>query len=357
MGRIKVIVNPIAGRGLAGRLLPKLRQQLAAHTLDCDLVCTEEPGHGAVLAEQALSEGFETIVAVGGDGTLGEVATGLAGSDCILGALPTGTGNVWAHMLRLPHRTPTTRSTLMDAARVLVDGEVHRIDLGEAAGRYFVLWTGIGLDAQVARGVEPHREIRRNLGGLAYFVTLVALSLVLRGTRMTVVIDGKAVRQRVILILVANAQLYGPSVPIAPKAQLDDGLLDVCIFKGDRMLDVVRHIVMILSGQHLRDPKVETYRARRVEIRGEKSLPIHMDGDPVGQTPVTITVAPKALRVIVPRWASGSLFQEGAPSGEESLSLAQRIAQRLRYERERWREESERLRSDWGRRLHFPPDD
>lgn len=355
--KVQLIHNPVAGRRRNADELRRVVSFLRARGWEVSLRETLGPGDATTYAREAVASHCDMVVAVGGDGTLGEVATGLAGSDCILGALPTGTGNVWAHMLRLPLRTPTARSTLMDAARVLVDGEVHRIDLGEAAGRCFVLWTGIGLDAQIARGVEPHREIRRNLGGLAYFVALVALSLGLRGTRMTVVMDGKAVRQRVILILVANAQLYGPSVPIAPKAQLDDGFLDVCIFKGDRMLDVVRHIVMILAGQHLRDPKVETYRARRVEIRGEKSLPIHMDGDPVGQTPVTITVAPKALRVIVPRWASGSLFQEGAPSGEESLSLAQRIAERLRYERERWREESERIRSDLGRRLRFPPDD
>jgi YegS/Rv2252/BmrU family lipid kinase len=246
-------------------------------------------------------------------------------------------------MLGLPLWTPRSRSALLDCARVLIEGQVREVDLGKAGERYFLLWTGIGFDAQVAEGIEPYREVRRNLGNLTYYVTAFALSVGMRGTRMTVVIDGRAIRQRVLLVLVTNIQLYGSSWRVAPQAQLNDGLLDVYIFKGGSMLDVVRHAVRIVSGRHLRDSKVETYPARRVEIRGERSLPLHMDGDPVGHTPVTITVVPKALRVIVPSWASGSLFGEGGAATETELPPARRIAQRLQYERERTRESGERL--------------
>jgi len=354
--KAQLVYNPAAGRRDITDELTDVVAFLESKGWHVSLRTTRRPGDAITYAHKAVAEGYDMVIAVGGDGTLGEVATGLACSDCTLGVLPTGTGNVWAHMVGLPQWTPMSRSALMEAAHILTEGQVHRIDLGKVGDRCFALWAGIGLDAQVAQKVAPHREARRNLGNfLIYFVTLVSQSIILRGTRMTVVIDGKTMRQRVVLILVSNAQLYGPSVSIAPQAQLDDGVLDVYIFKGRNFLDVARHIVMILSGKHLRDAKVESYRAKCVEIRGEATLPLHTDGDPVGYTPATITVLPKALRVIVPPWVPGSLFEDGGPSGSRQPSLAQRIAERLRYERDHWRKEGEHLRDDWARRMRIPP--
>ena len=218
-----------------------------------------------------------------------------------------------------------------------------------------MLWTGIGFDAQVAQEVEPHREVRRNLGNLTYYVTMVAMILNLRGTRTTIVIDGQATRQRAFLILVSNAQMYGGAVKVAPKARLDDGLLDVYVFKGGSLLDGLRHLTMVLLGQHLKDPKVEIHRAKNVEIRGDRALPLHLDGEPCGHTPVKISIVPKVLRVIVPQSVSASLFEASASNPEEA-SLAERIGKRLRFEEERWREQGEQLRETLGRRLGLPYD-
>jgi len=151
---------------------------------------------------------------------------------------------------------------------------------------------------------------------------------------------------------VSNAQLYGPSWQVLPEARLDDGLLDVCILKGGNTLDLVRHLVMILTGHHVNDPRIEIYRATEVRVRADKPLPLHLDGDPVGYTPVTIRVVPKALKVIVPQWATLSqLFQGGHEQPE--ISIARRIAARLALERERWRTGRRRLRDDLERRLKW----
>ena len=349
--KAQLIYNPVAGpRDVRGEL-GQVVAYLEAQGWQVNVRKTLGPGDAITFAREAVANHYDLAVAVGGDGTLGEVANGLAGTDCALGVLPVGTGNVWAHMLGLPVWTVNNRTALVDAARVLVEGQIHRIDLGKVGDRYLVLWTGIGLDAEVAQGVEPHREIRRNLGNLTYWVTTIALTLGMRGSRVTVVIDGKAIRQRAFLILVTNAQLYADSWRVAPQAQLDDGLLDVYIFKGRSIIDVLRHVIMIALGKHLQDPKVESFRARRVEIRGDKPLPLHVDGEPHGYTPATITVVPKALRVIVPTWASGSLFEGGAPDPKEDMTLAQRIVERLRYERERWLQAFRRRYHDWERRL------
>jgi diacylglycerol kinase (ATP) len=344
-----LIFNPAAGQRDFSGELRQVVAYLESQRWDVTLRRTFGPGDATTYGREAVANGFDMVIAAGGDGTLGQVASGLAGSDCVLGVLPVGTGNVWAHMLGLPQWSPLSRTSLLDAARVLVEGEVHPIDLGRAGDRYFVLWAGIGFDAQITQGVEPYRDIRRNLGNLTYYIAMIALGFGLRGTRVTVAIDGRAMRQRVIMILVTNAQLYGPTVRLAPQAQLDDGELDVYLFKGDNLLDALRHILSVLRGRHHRDPKVETYRARRVELRADRPLPVHLDGEPAGHTPTTIAVVPRALRVIVPSWASGSLFMDGGTEPMEDVSLAQRIAERLRVQRERWHEETERLHRDWER--------
>lgn len=344
-----LIFNPAAGqRDIAGELR-QVVGYLESQRWDMTLRRTFGPGDAITYAREAVANGFDMAIAAGGDGTLGQVASGLAGSDCILGVLPVGTGNVWAHMMGLPQWSPLSRTTLLDAARILVEGEVHPIDLGRAGDRHFVLWAGIGFDAQVTQGVEPHREIRRNLGNVAYYVATIALGLGLRGTRVSVSIDGRTMRQRLIMAVVTNAQLYGPTVRLAPQAQLDDGELDVYLFKGDNLLDALRHIIGVVIGRHHRDPKVQTYRARQVEVYADRPLPVQLDGDPVGYTPTSIVVVPRALRVIVPSWASGSLFMDGGTEAMEEVTLAQRITEHLRAQRERWQEEAERLHHDWER--------
>ena len=346
--RVLVVYNPVAGPRDVAHDLEQAIGLLRAQGWQVDVRRTLGPGDATTFARQAAADGYDMVAAAGGDGTLGEVATGLVGTACAMGVLPVGTGNVWAHMLDLPVWTPVYRAALSDAAKVLTQGEIRQIDLGQIGERYFMLWVGVGLDAQVVTSVEPTREIRRSLGSLgilAYVVSTVTQLLGLRGSRVTVSIDGHTMRQRVILVIITNAQLYGPSWRLAPQAQLDDGLLDVYVFKGSNILDVARYIIMLILGRHRRDPKIETFRARRVDIQSDRSLPFHVDGDVAGSTPLSVTVVPKALRVVFPPWASESLF-EGQGRGQHDLTLGDRILMRLRYEQERLKEEGERLRDD-----------
>lgn len=354
--KAELIYNPKAGPHDVGNELPPVLAYLDSEGWQVALRPTCGSGDATTYAREAAANGADVVVAIGGDGTLGEVADGLVGSQCAMGLLPAGMSNVWAHMLGLPVWSSVHGSALMDAARILVEGRTRPIDLGRANTHHFVLWCGVGFDAQVTYDVEPYLDIKRRLGKLSYAVAGVAESLMMRGTRVTVVVDGHAIRQRALLVLVANAQLYGSAWRVAPYAQLDDGVFDVYVFKGGSALDVFRHLFSILLGIHVCDPKVDAYRARRVEIVADAPMPLHTDGDPSGHTPVTIEVLPKALKVIVPPWASGELFEGDGLNPSYDPSLARRIAERLRQERERWRIESERLVDDLQRRLR-PPED
>lgn len=308
--RAQLIVNPAAGTHHTDNLVEDVVRYLAGHGWRVAIRRTLGPGDGITYAREAASAGMDVAIAMGGDGTLGEVASGLAYSDCRLGLIPMGTGNVWAHMVGIPTWSVRGKSNVLDAARVLVEGQTRRVDLGKAGDRYFVLWSGIGFDAQVAQEVEPHRSLRQSVGNLAYLVAALAVGASLRGTRTTVVLDGKAMRQRLILALVSNAQLYARAFRVAPHAKLDDGILDVYLFKGGSMLDALRHAGSVLAKLHAKDPKIECHRAREIEIRSERPLPVHLDGDPAGTTPVSISVAHKAVTAIFPRTVSRSLFDD-----------------------------------------------
>lgn len=349
-----LIYNPVAGTRDVEDDLAQAIRALEVEGWQVTLRRTLGRGDATTYAREAAVAGYDLCIVAGGDGTLGEAATGLAGSPCPLGLLPVGTGNVWAHMVGVPVWSLGNRTALLDAAAILLNGQVRPVDLGQAKDRCFLLWTGIGFDAEVARTIEPHREIRRSLGNLTYVIAALVQSLSMRGVRTTVVVDGKAVRERLLLIVVSNAQLYGSSWRLAPQAQLDNGLLEVYLFRGGSTLDVFRHFFMILLGKHQHDPRVERYRARTIEVRGARPLPVHVDGDPMGTTPISIKVLPRALRVIVPEWVSQSLFEGSDGDTVEELSLTQRIGRYLARQRDHWRGEGERLRADLERRLGIP---
>ncbi|NLT74450.1 MAG: diacylglycerol kinase family lipid kinase [Chloroflexi bacterium] len=330
-----LIQNPVAGQRDIQDDLSRVTAYLGEKGWDVSVRLTRRAGHAEELARWAADQGYDMVVAVGGDGTIGEVASGLVGTSVIMGVLPVGTGNLWAKGLGLPVWSPIYRSALLDAARILVEGDRRKIDVGKAQDRYFLMWCGIGYDAKVAQDVEPHREVRRSLGNLTYLVMALAEAFFMRGTRATVVVDGRAMRHRVVMIVIANAQLYGPSLRLAPDAKLDDGQLDIYVFRGGNLIDVLRHTALLAFRRHSQSPNVEVLRGRDVYVVAQTPLPVHLDGDPVGATPVWISVLPQALCVVVPRWASASLFCGGSASEGSPITLSARLGRAWRHRLER----------------------
>jgi len=311
--RALLVHNPAAGQRDATRNLHQAVDLLATRGWQVELRHTRAPGDASTMAREAAEQAYDMVVAVGGDGTLREVVSGLAGSQTVVGMLPVGTGNVWARNLGIPFWTPTSPGALREAARILLEGAIHWVDLGSVDGHHFLLHAGIGFDAQVAQEVEPRRsQTPRGLRNLGYFASAAGTAFSMRGRRVTITIDGRTMRQRAIMILVLNAQFYAGSFNVAPRARLDDGMLDVYVFKGSSALDTLGHIAKLMLGLHAKDPHAEFYHARQVDVRSGHPLPVQADGDPLGETPVSIRIVPRALRVVVPRQVSRALFQSPA---------------------------------------------
>lgn len=295
--RTRVIVNPAAGMRPADvrDVLAVLHRRGAV----ADVHLTKYRAHATELARDAAARDYAAVLACGGDGTLNEAANGLVGSSTAVLAIPVGTANVWAKEVGIPRR-------LEEAAALLWEGQVRQIDLGRAGERHFLLMAGIGFDAMVTQQVTL--EEKRRLGKVAYMLRGTATFLSWPRRRMRINLDGKSLRRRPIFVVIGNTRLYGGLVTITDRAVADDGLLDVCIFSGDGLLQKVKHFVRVVLRRHSESPQVEYYRARRISVWSRPRQPIQLDGDPVAQTPMTFECVPGALRVVVPRKLPAGLF-------------------------------------------------
>lgn len=316
--RAKLILNPQAGPWDVRRELPAVLKHLEGQGWRTTIHQTERAGEATELAMQAKEQDLDAVFVVGGDGTINEVINGLAEGSVALGVLPGGTANIWAKELGLPTRSPLHWMPLVDAVKALVPGTIRRIDLGRANGRYFLQWTGIGLDAEVTYAMEPRTRGQRRLGALAYIVSGIVTAANMVGTRTRLWIDDDYVYRRSILIVISNSQLYGGVVRIATDARLDDGLLDVDVFSGTGPASVVRTVAGVLTGLHGRDPRHSFYRGRTIRIESDKPIPLHVDGEPFGATPLECNVVPRALPVLIPEQMRAGLFSNGDPQREES---------------------------------------
>jgi len=268
------------------------------------------PGDATTFAREAVAKGYDVALAAGGDGTISEVVNGLAGTEVALGVLPIGTGNVWAREVGLPLWSIIHRHWLEEVAKALVEGKRRQVDVGRAGQHYFLLWAGVGLDAKVTEVMEPRTKAQKRWGALAYAIAAAAVARDFKGALATVTVDDQTFQGQVLLVLISNAQLYGGILRLAPQAQLDDGLFDVCIFKGHDWTATLGHATAILTGQYLDSPDVAYYRGRRVVIETAVPLPVQLDGDPKAVTPIELEVVPKALTIIIPRDIPAELFAE-----------------------------------------------
>lgn len=283
--RTLVILNP-AARGERAKTLFEKISVLAKGAV---VRMTSEPGEARAQAASAAAEGFKTVVAAGGDGTINEIVNGLAESDVALGVLPIGTMNVISTELGLP------AGDLNKCWAVIKAGKRRAIDLPQAGGHYFVQLAGIGLDAQVVQ--ETSTDLKRSIGPLSYIVSIAQVAA-RKPPRLIVESDQRIDEGS--FVLIGNGRFYGGPFVIFKNAQIDDGLLDVLIFKNVSYFDIARYLHGIIFGTHLNLPDVEYFQTRSVAVRSEDVVPVEVDGDVIGNLPVTFGFSPHRLKVLVP---------------------------------------------------------
>jgi len=296
-----IIVNPISGRGNAGKSIPQIEELLRSHNLDFELVRTERPWHAADLAEAAARAGYDVVATASGDGTANEAINGLmraraAGfNHTAFSVLPVGTGNDMLFGLGHHHG-------LEDGVRALAEGYRRKIDVGLVRGgdypkgRYFANGIGIGFDAVV--GFEAVKI--RWASGLPVYLMAVLRTVLLYFTapKVEITLDGKSFIQRSLMTSIMNGRRMGGGFMMAPEGTPDDGLLDPCIASEASRLRLFQLIPYFLKGTQASQPEVKMYRARTAKVRAlEGSLPAHADGETLcykGQS-LEIELLPAAL--------------------------------------------------------------
>ena len=297
-----IIANPTSGSYIfQGRQIEETVTFLRLQGWDVALQLTTGAGDARRLARVAVEQQVDVVIAAGGDGTINEIIQELAGSETALGVLPVGTVNVWARETNIPLDSAGAR-------KVLLHGERRRIDLGKVNNRYFLLMAGIGFDADVTNAVEK-KPIKR-LGVLGYLLMGAWLGMGYQSFRAFVTINGILVKKNALQIIIGNTQLYGGTIKYTWQAKCDDGLLDLCIVRQRKMWGRVIVFLDFLLRRKQRHQWVTYARSSVIEIRTRKPVAIQVDGDPIGSTPATFTIAPHALKVIVPRNAPVELFTE-----------------------------------------------
>jgi YegS/Rv2252/BmrU family lipid kinase len=300
------VVNPTAGKGFAGRSIPKIEAQLVALGLDFDLVRTSRPGEAIELAQQAVAEGYDTVVAVGGDGTCQEVVNGLVAAgrgngDVVgnLGLLPMGSGCDFAWKVGIP-------AALEEACARLARHETRVVDVGwldiDGETRYFDNNVGIGFEGVVATEIRKIKHLR----GLALYLPAVlkAIFMTLRSARAAIEYrcegELRRLEDKFMMISVCNGTRAGGAFLIAPEAEVDDGLLDMCVAPEVPRTRMLALLPYFLRGTHPDQPEVTMLRAEEIVVTSQDSLIAHADGELVCEDArrIAFKVVPRRLRVV-----------------------------------------------------------
>jgi YegS/Rv2252/BmrU family lipid kinase len=295
--RTCVIFNP-AARGNKAR---HFRRQLNAIGAQCALKATTAPGDARRLAAEAVNEGFDLIIAAGGDGTVNEVLNGLGGvadgfARARLGVLPLGTVNVFARELKIPLRIERAWDVLQRGLEMRID--LPRVEFsanGTRQQRYFAQLAGAGFDARAIELVDLGHK--KKIGPLAY---LIAGLKALREKKPKIIVRAEGREIRGELVLIGNGHLYGGPLGIFPPADLRDGLLEICVFPRVNWLIFLRCLPDFVARQRLPECVVQRVRAAAFELDGEPASAFELDGEWVGHLPTTFSVEREKLRVIVP---------------------------------------------------------
>lgn len=306
---IAYVANPVAGHGRARAVIADLSLAAGAAGFGGPVLVTQRPGHAADLARHAIESGATMVVAVGGDGTAGEVAGALSGTDVTLGILPAGGGNDLARVFGID-RLRAGPVAIAHAIRRLVDAPALRLDVMVVNGLTSLQASGAGLDAHVT-DVRSKSTVRPPT--LAYAVGAVTGLLSWRPRRTRVTVDGRLAHDGpTFAVTVANTSTFGSGLQIAPGADPTDGCLDVAIIGDIGRFEALRLFPSVYRGGHVGHPAFRLVRGTHVLVETEdRSLPVHVDGTVTGFAPLEARVVPSAVSVTVPapEWVSHPVNQ------------------------------------------------
>jgi diacylglycerol kinase (ATP) len=287
---VRVIANPIAGGGKGKIMAEALTRALEGKGKSVELVLTKQAGDNRTAASRS---GADCVVAVGGDGSINEVVNGLAGTEAMLAILPAGTANVVARELSIP-------GDPMRVAEMIANPRPRWMDAGLFGGQRFLLGAGAGLDAAISERVSGQRGKRSSK--LRWVWPTVSTILGYSFPKIRVTVDGLLISDQAEYAIVGNCRYSAGVFPATPNAKIDDGLLDVCVFRDLRPWRILHTLPAVWSGGHIRRKDVTYIQGKKVAFHSadDSEVPFQVDGDPRGHLPAEFSIEPRAVQVLAP---------------------------------------------------------
>ena len=287
--RIVFIVNPISGTHNKKNILNEVKCHLDLSKFDYEVCETQYAGHAPLLVKELIEKGCDAIVAIGGDGTVNEIARALVHTNVAMGVIPCGSGNGLARHLRIP--IDPTR-----AIDVINDFQVECLDYGKINNVPFFCTCGVGFDAFVSSKFATSEK----RGILTYLENTLIEGVKYKPDTYEIEIDGEASKYKAFLIACANASQYGNNAYIAPHASMSDGLMDVTIMEPFTILEAPQIAIQLFNKTLNHNTRIKTFRCKHIHIRREHEGVMHFDGEPVlAGTDLDVCVVEKGLNVIV----------------------------------------------------------
>ncbi len=296
--KTQVIVNPESDKGRTGKRWKQIKEALRTFLKEFKLEFTERPFQATEISRAAIKEGTELIVGVGGDGTMNEIANGfyegrkLINPQTVLGIVPSGSGCDFIKSLSIPMNLISALKVIIQAPSSLIDiGKVRfKNHAGEDEERYFLNVADFGIGGEVVRRVNESRMKRK---ASSYLKCLISTIIYYRNKRVKIKIDDKELAPDDYLIgAISNGGVFGKGMKIAPQAKLDDGLFDVVLIRGMKLMDFFKNVWKIYVGTHLSHPKISLIRGKKIEAipLGLDEALIELDGEQLGKLPAIFEI-------------------------------------------------------------------
>jgi YegS/Rv2252/BmrU family lipid kinase len=305
--RPQIIINPESDKGRTGKRWKHIKEALRAFFDEYRCEFTEKPSHATEISRSAIMEGAELIVGIGGDGTMNEIANGFFENDRILnpaaslGVVPSGTGSDLSRSLRIPQ-------SYKNALELITEVPSHAIDVGKAffsdhsgteCERFFLNISDFGIGGEVVRHMNLKKMERKKS---SYLRSTISTFLHYKNKKLRIKVDGRDLPEEEYMMgAIANGKVFGKGMKAAPDAQLDDGLFDLLLVKGMKLVEFLRTVRRLYSGTHLPHPKIDLLRCKTVDVTSAQDIDqevfIEVDGEQVGKVPVRFELLPRCFPI------------------------------------------------------------
>ena len=287
-----VIVNPTAGNYPGRKRLSEANTYLKEQGWSLEWVWTSKGGDATDIAARAADRNTPLVLVCSGDGTLNEAINGLVGTETAVFAIPAGTSDLLAREVGIPRKP-------IDAVRVLEKSTPEQIDVGRAGDRYFVLMAGFGLGTTVIQNTSLW--LKSKIGAVSYGVSAVREVFRYKGQQGQIQFDdGEPLPVNALMVVASNAQRYAGVTKIAPNARINDGLLDVCVYRGNGSADILMNVMRTMVRRHLGSKSTIFRQVKRLRLDFDPPLPLQVDGDKIPGDHTDVTVVPGGLFAMIP---------------------------------------------------------